>query len=192
VLPSPDKADAWVMTFAQPVAVPDPRHAGPRNIAAHKYDPFTYQWVGHVKVLRFREPQPTEQRLGCVWSSPPLNHHAGRGAHGNGNYRKARGAQRRAAERLERFTRLSRTSSSGKSRAQVWAGRLTMPVVTIGGEASYGEHVGDAVKLLADDVQSVVMSGAGPLGRRGGSPEDMLAARTAFLAPYRDAEHMVR
>jgi pimeloyl-ACP methyl ester carboxylesterase len=43
---------------------------------------------------------------------------------------------------------------------------LTMPVLAIGGAASYGDHVGDAMKLLADDVQSVVIAGAGaPLGQ---------------------------
>ena len=36
-----------------------------------------------------------------------------------------------------------------------------MPVLAIGGAASYGEQVGEAMKLLADDVQSVVIPGAG-------------------------------
>jgi hypothetical protein len=40
---------------------------------------------------------------------------------------------------------------------------LAMPVLAIGGEASYGDHVGDA-------------------------PDEMLAALTAFLAPYRDGQ----
>src|ERR671921_601803 len=31
---------------------------------------------------------------------------------------------------------------------------LTMPVLAIGGAASYGEHVGEAMRLVADDVQS--------------------------------------
>jgi hypothetical protein len=43
-LSSPDKADALVMTFAQPVAIPDERDkvpgARPRNVAEHEYDPF--------------------------------------------------------------------------------------------------------------------------------------------------------
>jgi hypothetical protein len=47
-LPSPDKADALVMTFGQPVAIPDEREllpgARPRNIAEHEYDPFSDQW----------------------------------------------------------------------------------------------------------------------------------------------------
>ena len=62
---------------------------------------------------------------------------------------------------------------------------LTMPVLAIGGAASYGEHVGDAMKLVADDVQSVVIPGAGHWVAEE-APEEMLAALTAFLAPYRD------
>ncbi|BDG05041.1 alpha/beta fold hydrolase [Anaeromyxobacter oryzae] len=64
--------------------------------------------------------------------------------------------------------------------------RLKMPVLAIGGAASWGEHVGDAMKPLADDVQSVVISGAGHWVAEQ-APEDMLAALTAFLAPYRGA-----
>jgi pimeloyl-ACP methyl ester carboxylesterase len=62
---------------------------------------------------------------------------------------------------------------------------LTMPVLAIGGAASWGEAVGNAMKLLADDVQSVVISGAGHWVAEQ-APEEMLAALTAFLAPYRD------
>ena len=46
---------------------------------------------------------------------------------------------------------------------------LTMPVLAIGGAASWGEPVGDAMKPVADDVQSLVIAGAGHLGRRAGS-----------------------
>jgi len=38
---------------------------------------------------------------------------------------------------------------------------LTMPVLAIGGAASYGEHVAEAMKLVADDVQTVVVASAG-------------------------------
>jgi pimeloyl-ACP methyl ester carboxylesterase len=61
--------------------------------------------------------------------------------------------------------------------------RLTMPVLAIGGEASFGEHVADAMKLVADDVQSVVIAGTGHFVAEE-SPEELLAALTAFLAPY--------
>jgi pimeloyl-ACP methyl ester carboxylesterase len=64
--------------------------------------------------------------------------------------------------------------------------RLTMPVLAIGGEASYGAHVGEAMNLVADDVQSVVIPGAGHWVAEE-APEAMLAALTPFLAPYRGA-----
>jgi pimeloyl-ACP methyl ester carboxylesterase len=63
--------------------------------------------------------------------------------------------------------------------------KLTMPVLAIGGEASYGEHVGDAMKHLADDVQSVIITGAGHWVAEE-KPDQMLAALTTFLAPYRN------
>jgi pimeloyl-ACP methyl ester carboxylesterase len=61
---------------------------------------------------------------------------------------------------------------------------LTMPVLAVGGAASYGEHVGDAMKALADDVQGVVIPGAGHWVAEE-APEKMLSALTAFLDPYR-------
>jgi pimeloyl-ACP methyl ester carboxylesterase len=66
--------------------------------------------------------------------------------------------------------------------------RLTMPVLAIGGAASWGEHVGEAMKLLADDVESVVIPGTGHWVAEE-APNEMQAALTAFLAPYRDAAH---
>ena len=60
-----------------------------------------------------------------------------------------------------------------------------MPVLAIGGETSYGDHVGEAMKPVADDVQSVVIPGTGHWVAEE-APEEMLAALTAFLAPYRD------
>jgi pimeloyl-ACP methyl ester carboxylesterase len=63
--------------------------------------------------------------------------------------------------------------------------RLTMPVLAIGGAASYGELVADAMKALADDVQGVVIPGAGHWVAEQ-APDEMLAALTAFLAPLRD------
>jgi len=63
--------------------------------------------------------------------------------------------------------------------------RLTMPVLGIGGAASQGGQVGSAMKLLANDVQSAVIPGAGHWFAEE-APEETLAALTAFLAPYRD------
>lgn len=62
--------------------------------------------------------------------------------------------------------------------------RLTLPVLAIGAALSIGEGVAQAMKLVADDVQSVVI----PVGHwvAEEAPEEVLAALTAFLAPYRD------
>jgi pimeloyl-ACP methyl ester carboxylesterase len=62
--------------------------------------------------------------------------------------------------------------------------RLTMPVLAIGGAASYGDHVEEAVKLVADDVHGVVIADTGHWVAEE-APEEMLAALTEFLAPYR-------
>ena len=58
---------------------------------------------------------------------------------------------------------------------------LTMPVLAIGGAASWGEAVGH---VAANDVQTVVIPGTGHWVAET-APEEMLAALTAFLAPYR-------
>jgi pimeloyl-ACP methyl ester carboxylesterase len=65
------------------------------------------------------------------------------------------------------------------------ARRLTMPVLAIGGEQSYGAHVGEALKSLADDVKSVVIPGTGHWIAED-APEAMLAALMEFLTPYGD------
>jgi pimeloyl-ACP methyl ester carboxylesterase len=62
---------------------------------------------------------------------------------------------------------------------------LAVPVLAIGGEAGYGEHVGEAMSPLASDLQSVVIAGAGHWVAEQ-APEDLLAALTPFLAPYRE------
>lgn len=60
-----------------------------------------------------------------------------------------------------------------------------MLVLAIGGDASFGQHVGDAVTAVADDVQRVVIPGTGRFVAEE-APDEMRAALTAFLAPYRD------
>ena len=64
--------------------------------------------------------------------------------------------------------------------------RLTLPVLAIGGEESTGETVGDTMRLVADDVQAVVLTGSGHWVAEQ-APEQLLATLTTFLAPYRDA-----
>jgi pimeloyl-ACP methyl ester carboxylesterase len=63
--------------------------------------------------------------------------------------------------------------------------RLPMPVLAMGGAESLGAMAADTMKLVADDVQTLVIPDVGHwLAEQ--APEDMLAALTAFLAPYRD------
>jgi pimeloyl-ACP methyl ester carboxylesterase len=62
---------------------------------------------------------------------------------------------------------------------------LPMPVLAIGGEQSYASHVGEAMEHLGDDVQGVVIDGAGHWVAEQ-APEQVLAPLTAFLAPYRE------
>ncbi len=64
--------------------------------------------------------------------------------------------------------------------------RLTLPVLAIGGEESSGAGVGNTMKLVAADVQTVVLAGSGHWVAEQ-APEELLAALTAFLAPYRAA-----
>src|SRR5262245_12925043 len=64
--------------------------------------------------------------------------------------------------------------------------RLTMPVLALGGEERGGENAANAMKLVADDVQSVVLRGSGHWVAEQAT-EDLLAALIEFLAPYRAA-----
>ncbi|HEX2432878.1 MAG TPA: alpha/beta hydrolase [Gaiellaceae bacterium] len=62
--------------------------------------------------------------------------------------------------------------------------RLPMPVLALGGEESGGENPANAMKLVADDVLGAVLAGAGHWVAEQ-APEELLAALTEFLAPYR-------
>jgi pimeloyl-ACP methyl ester carboxylesterase len=64
--------------------------------------------------------------------------------------------------------------------------RLQMPVLAMGGEQSVGSMAADTMKLTADDVETLVIPGIGHwLAEQ--APDEMVAALTEFLAPYRDA-----
>ncbi|WP_231929517.1 alpha/beta fold hydrolase [Micromonospora inositola] len=65
------------------------------------------------------------------------------------------------------------------------AGLLAVPVLAIGGAASIGEGAGVTMKAAAHDVQAVVIPNCGHWVAEE-APEEMLAALTTFLAPYRD------
>src|SRR4051812_44746234 len=63
--------------------------------------------------------------------------------------------------------------------------RLTMPVLAIGGEASFGENAGNATQAVADDVRGVVIPGTGHFLAEE-SPDELLAVLSEFLAPHPD------
>jgi pimeloyl-ACP methyl ester carboxylesterase len=63
--------------------------------------------------------------------------------------------------------------------------RLTLPVLAMGGAESAGEGPAKAMQLVADDVQGVVLAGAGHWVAEQ-APDELLAAVTTFLAPYRE------
>ncbi|MFD9005062.1 alpha/beta fold hydrolase [Streptomyces sp. NPDC059582] len=65
------------------------------------------------------------------------------------------------------------------------AGLLTMPVLAVGGALSIADGAGITMKAAAHDVQTLVIPDCGHWVAEE-APEDMLAALTAFLAPYRD------
>jgi pimeloyl-ACP methyl ester carboxylesterase len=62
---------------------------------------------------------------------------------------------------------------------------LPMPVLAIGGAESWGEEVGNRMKAFGEDVQGVVISGAGHWVAEQ-APDELLTALTEFLAPYRE------
>jgi pimeloyl-ACP methyl ester carboxylesterase len=68
--------------------------------------------------------------------------------------------------------------------------RLTLPVLAIGGAEASGDGVGKTMKLVADDVQTLVIPDCGHWVAEQ-APEELLAALAAFLAPYRDGQGAV-
>jgi len=63
---------------------------------------------------------------------------------------------------------------------------LTIPVLGIGGQNSWGPAAGEGIKPAASDVQTVVIPGAGHWVAEQ-APEQMLEALGTFLATYRAA-----
>jgi pimeloyl-ACP methyl ester carboxylesterase len=74
------------------------------------------------------------------------------------------------------------TASSAQRAAQP----LTIPVLGIGGEKSWAERAGQAMQSAATHVQTLVIPGVGHWVAEQ-APQEMLAALTTFLAPYRAA-----
>jgi pimeloyl-ACP methyl ester carboxylesterase len=83
---------------------------------------------------------------------------------------------------FEFYRAIPATSAQNQKRKER---RLALPVLAIGGAESSGEGVGNTMKLAADDVQTVVLTDCGHWVAEQ-APEQLLAALTAFLAPYRD------
>ncbi|MFF4139019.1 alpha/beta fold hydrolase [Streptomyces mirabilis] len=75
------------------------------------------------------------------------------------------------------------TTAQNATRAE---NKLTMPVLAIGGSESWGDLVGKAMIPLANDVQGVVIPGAGHWVAEQ-APRQLLSELTRFLAPYRRA-----
>jgi len=65
---------------------------------------------------------------------------------------------------------------------------LTMPVLALAGAQSLGDMAQATMKLVADDVESVIFDTGHWIAEE--APEEFVAALTAFLAPYR-ASHRV-
>jgi len=84
---------------------------------------------------------------------------------------------------FEWYRALDATIAQDQDRAKR---KLPMPVLAIGGELSFGSHVADALRPVADDVQSVVIPGAGHFVMEE-APDELLAALTEFLASDRAA-----
>ena len=63
--------------------------------------------------------------------------------------------------------------------------RLTLPVLAIGGEKGLGEGTVSTMKLVADNVQGVIIPESGHWVAEE-APEKLLEALTLFLTPYRD------
>jgi pimeloyl-ACP methyl ester carboxylesterase len=80
------------------------------------------------------------------------------------------------------------TTAQNATRAE---NKLTMPVLAIGGSESWGDLVGKAMIPLANDVQGVVIPGAGHWVAEQ-APRQLLSELTRFLAPYRRATGLSR
>ena len=79
---------------------------------------------------------------------------------------------------FEFYRALDTTLAQNRQRANR---KLTMPVLAIGGQASLGTGTADTMKLVANNVQTAVIDGAGHFVAEE-APERMLAALTPFLA----------
>ena len=95
-----------------------------------------------------------------------------------------RGALHGSFQLYRAFTATSAQNEQRKTR------RLSMPVLAMGGAESGGTMAADTMKLVADDVETLVIPGIGHwLAEQ--APDRMVAALAEFFAPYRDASPRV-
>jgi pimeloyl-ACP methyl ester carboxylesterase len=83
---------------------------------------------------------------------------------------------------FEFYRAIPTTSTQNEDRK---ARRLTMPVLAMGGNESSGEGPAMTMQAVANDVQSVVLPAGHWVAEQ--APDQLVAALTAFLAPYREA-----
>ena len=86
------------------------------------------------------------------------------------------------------YRALDATTAQNAKRATT---KLTIPVLAIGGLESLGAGTGNEMKLAARDVRTVVIPGAGHWVAEQ-APDQVVAALTEFLAPYRAAHAVAR
>jgi pimeloyl-ACP methyl ester carboxylesterase len=82
---------------------------------------------------------------------------------------------------FEAYRALDATIAQNQQRKE---GRLTLPVLAIGGAEGIGEGAANTMKLAADDVQSLVIPGGGHYCLEE-APAEVAAALIGFLAPHR-------
>jgi pimeloyl-ACP methyl ester carboxylesterase len=83
---------------------------------------------------------------------------------------------------FQMYRAFGETTAQNQERA---SRRLPMPVLAIGGAESSGAMVAGTMRLVADDVQGVVIPDCGHWVAEQ-APDQLLAALTEFLAPFRD------
>jgi pimeloyl-ACP methyl ester carboxylesterase len=79
----------------------------------------------------------------------------------------------------------SRYVDTGDLRQHLVTGGAGPPLLAIGGAEGIGDGAANTMRLAADDVRGVVIPGSGHYCLEE-APEDVLAALTEFLGPYRD------
>ena len=84
------------------------------------------------------------------------------------------------------FQMYRRFTDSAAQNEERKAQKLAMPVLALAGAASSGDMVEATMRLVADDVQGAIFDAGHWIAEE--APEEMLAALTDFLAPYRAAE----